>query len=317
MRIIYMGTPVFACPPLEALFQSRHEVVSVVTVPDKPAGRGQRPTPTPTCEFAESLGIEVLKPASLTDNALYEALKALSADLIVVVAFRILPERLFTLPRYGAINIHASLLPKYRGAAPVNWALINGETKTGLTSFYLKKKVDTGDIILQKETTIDYNDNFDSLYARLSESAGSFLLESLDLIEEGRTSPLPQNDSLATPAPKINPFDALTDFGFPAERVRNFVRGLSSKPGAYTYFRQTKLKILGCEVVADYRQSGIRPGTIITNRKQLVVQCADSAVALTCVVPEGKKQMDGGSFINGYKPQQGEILGEVSAETMK
>ena len=310
MKIVYMGTPAFACPPLEHLDKSRHEVIAVVTGPDKPSGRGKKLAPTEVAVLAMELGYPVLKPESLRDDALCHQLTELQPDLIVVVAFRILPPQLFTIPARGSINIHGSLLPKYRGAAPINWALINGENETGLTSFYLKKKVDTGDIIAQARVAIDESENFDSLYSRLSQLAGPFLLETIDLIEQGRKTAVPQDDTEATGAPKISPFDALIDFGFPAEKVTDFVRGLSTRPGAYTYFRGKKLKLLTCRVADQSGQPGLRPGTIIHTKKILLVQCADSAIEITSLIPEGKKQMDGSSFINGFKPEEGEILGE-------
>lgn len=305
-----MGTPAFACPALEHLHNSRHDVIGVVTGPDKPSGRGKKLTPTEVAQKARELGYAAFKPASLKDSGLFEQLKALKPDLFLVVAFRILPPKLFTLPEHGSVNIHASLLPRYRGAAPINWALINGEKETGLTSFFLKKTVDTGDVILQQKVRIDDEENFDSLYSRLADLSGPFALKTVDAIETGKPPLSAQDDSLATGAPKISPFDALMDFGFPADKVKNFVRGLSTRPGAYTYFREKKLKVLSCRVSDTKGDKNLRPGTVICAKKILLVQCADSAVEITSVVPEGKKQMDGSSFINGFKPQIGEILGE-------
>lgn len=315
MKIVFMGTPDFACPPLRAIYESDHVVVAVVTGPDKPSGRGKKVMPTPVATLAEEKGSKTLKPESLKDDQLLEDLKALEADLFVVVAFRILPKKLFTLPRLGSINIHGSLLPKYRGAAPINWALINGEKETGLSAFYLKSKVDTGDIILREKTVIENNENFDSLYNRMSVMAGDFLLKTLDLIENNQAHPLQQNESKASAAPKISPFDALIDFGFPAINVNNFVRGLSTKPGAYTFFRNNKLKILESKPAELDIDKQTRPGTIIQNRKKLIVACANSALEITKVVPQGKKAMDGISFINGFKPEIGEIIGEVPKDS--
>jgi len=314
MKIVYMGTPAFACPPLEALHNSRHEILTVVTGADKEIGRGRKIIPTEIAKQAEKLKIPILKPASLKDASLYEMLSELKPDLIVVIAFRILPKKLFMLPKYGSINIHGSLLPKYRGAAPINWALINGEKETGLSAFYLKKKVDTGDIILREKITIEDSDNFDSLYGKLSVLAAPFLLKTIELIENGQAKPLPQDESVVSNAPKITPFDALIDFGFPASHVVNFVRGLSTKPGAYTFFRNKKLKILKATPVADYQIKGIRPGTIVCTKKKLQVQCANSAIEISELLPEGKKIMDGISFINGNQPALNEIMGEIPKE---
>lgn len=311
MNIVFMGTPAFACPALEALAKSDHEVVRVVTGQDKPSGRGKKVHPTEISQLAKRLTLPVSKPLSLNDDSLYQELRSVQPDLIVVIAFRILPKRLFELPSYGAINIHASLLPKYRGAAPINWALINGEQETGLSAFYLKKKVDTGDIIHQEKIAITHNENFDSLYQRLSEQAAPFLLDTISLIASGKARPISQDNSLASAAPKLTPFDAMIDFGFPAEHVHNFIRGMSSRPGAYTYFRGQKLKILEAKQTEFTDPEITRPGAILKNRKQLIVRCAHSAIELTSVVPQGKKPMDGVSFLNGFKPERGEILGEV------
>jgi methionyl-tRNA formyltransferase len=233
----------------------------------------------------------------------------MAPDLIVVIAFKILPPKLYKLPRQGSINIHASLLPKYRGAAPINWALINGEIETGLTAFFLEKKVDTGEVIHQKKVEILSTDNFDSLHDRLSEAAGPFLLEALELVESGSMELIKQDNSAATPAPRITPFDAMIDFGFPADKVRNFVRGLSTRPGAFTFFRRRKLKILACEV-ADGTGSGA-PGSLQVTGKQLLVQCAGSRIEVTQLVPAGKKPMTGEAFINGFRPTDEERFGEA------
>ncbi len=306
-----MGTPAFACPALEALHQSSHDIVAVVTGQDKQIGRGRKVIPTNVATLAEKLEINTIKPASLKDDSLFEQIKSLSPDLIVVIAFRILPKKLYSLAKLGAINIHGSLLPKYRGAAPINWALVNGEKETGLSAFYLKKKVDTGDIISQVKLNIEQDDNFDSLYNKLSNISAQFLLSTISQIESDNAEPLVQDESLASAAPKISPFDALIDFGFPAENVVNFVRGMSSTPGAYTFFKEKKIKILSCEKVPDYQETGIRPGSIIRNKKKLQVQCANSAIEITQVLPEGKKIMDGVSFLNGSKPEIGELFGEL------
>ncbi len=313
MKIIYMGTPEFAHSSLACLHDSKHEIVAVVTGPDERSGRGGKRMPTAVRQEAERLGLTVHTPRTLKDEGLYASLKAYRSDVIVVVAFKILPEKLFSLPRLGSINVHASLLPKYRGAAPIHWALINGEKETGLTSFFLKKKVDTGDVVFQQRVAIADDENFDSLSARLSQLAGPFLLKTLELIEKGEFSPWPQQEEQATPAPKITPVDAMIDFGFPAERIRNFVRGLSSQPGAYTYFRGGKVKILACAVHHPSSQlpgTAVRPGTILANKKKLLVYCANSIIEVLTLLPEGRRQMDGISFLNGFKPKPGECFGE-------
>jgi methionyl-tRNA formyltransferase len=260
---------------------------------------------------AEKQGLPVLTPAGLADDALFERLKELAPDLFVVAAFKILPLRLFTLPKYGSINIHGSLLPRYRGAAPIHWALINGDTETGLSSFFLKETVDTGAIILQERTTIEPDATYDTLYAKLAQMAGPFCVRSIGLIADGKAKPMPQDESLATRAPKIGPFDALVDFGFPAEHVRNFIRGLATKPGAYTYFREKKVKLHAARVVPTEATRQLVPGTVIPDRKRLLVQCNSSVIELLKLVPEGKKEMDGVSFINGFKPLSAERFGQM------
>ena len=314
MRIVFMGTPEFACRPMEALCRSDHEVLAIVTGIDKQSGRGKKMQATPVCDAACDFNLPIIKAAGLKGTELYDQLKRLKADLFVVVAFRILPKRLIELARLGAINIHASLLPKYRGAAPINWALINGEKETGLTSFYLKTSIDTGDIIHQQKLTINDGENFDSLYHRLSELSGPFLLRTLELIEQG-AKPIRQDESAATPAPKLTPFDGLIDFGLPADRVVDFVRGLSTRPGAYTFFRGKKLKVHAAgtpDGIPDIgRDQQVRPGTIIRSKKRLLVYAADRVVELLKVVPEGKKEMDGSAFVNGFRPEESEIMGEI------
>jgi methionyl-tRNA formyltransferase len=306
-----MGTPEFARRPLIDLCDSRHTVVAVVTGPDKVAGRGHKVIQTPVRQEAERRDLPVLMPASLKSEALYESLSRLDADLFVVIAFRILPEKLYSLPKHGAVNVHASLLPQYRGAAPINWALINGETETGLTSFFLKREVDTGDMIAREKLPIDSDDSYDTLSTKLSELAGPFLVRTLDLIEQGDHQPMPQDDRKASLAPKITPDNSMIDFGFPAPMVRNFVRGLSSKPAAYTYFRNSRMKVLACQVNDGQGEAGLRPGSILPDKKRLLVQCRDSIVQLTKVVPAGKSEMYGSAFLNGFRPEPHELLGEI------
>jgi methionyl-tRNA formyltransferase len=306
MRIVFMGTPEFARKPLAALCASHHELLAVVTGPDRQSGRGRKWQVTPCKEEADQRGIPVFTPESLKDKALHENLAALKPDLFVVVAFRILPEWLFTVPRLGSINIHGSLLPRYRGAAPINWAIINGEKETGLTSFFLKKKVDTGDIIHQVSIPIESDDTADTLFGRLSDRCGDFLLETLVRIESGQMTPLPQDDNLASPAPKLTAANTQINFDRPAERVRDFVRGLAKHPGAYTWFRGDKVKIFACAVAPECSDSDNEPGVIIKAKGHLTVACRGSAVEIVSLLPAGRKPMDGVSFINGFRPQPGE-----------
>lgn len=316
MKIVYMGTPEFAVPALEALAKSKHQISAVVTGEDKPSGRGKKVQPTPVKIKAQELGLTVLTPSSLQSDELFDQLFGLEPDLIVVIAFRVLPEQLFQLPEEGSINVHASLLPEYRGAAPINWALINGEKETGLTSFFLKKKVDTGDVILQEKIKIEDDDNFDSLSQRLSHLAGPFLLETINMIESGGLTLKKQDDQLASPAPKLTPENCMIDFGFPAQNVHNFIRGLSTTPGAFTYFRDQKIKLYKSRLPQNADTNSIDSGAIIPDKSRLLAKCADSAIELLEVVPAGRKAMDGRSFINGFRPQEGEMFGK-SAKALK
>lgn len=321
MKLVFMGTPEFARKILVCLNQSEHEILAVVTGPDEPLPRGNKTAPTPVRVEAELHGIPVFTPKSLKSPELYESLERLEADIFVVAAFKILPRKLFTLPSLGSINIHGSLLPAYRGAAPINWAIINGEKETGLTSFILKEKVDTGDMILQEKTAIGYDENFDSLYSRMAEMAGPFTLKSLALLEDENFQPLKQDNKEATPAPKITSENAMIDFGFPAQNVKNFVRGLATEPGAYTFYKNGRIKILECRVIKD--SDGIeinestRPGTILSHKKKLIVQCAKSALELMKLSIPGKKIMDGSSFKNGYRPREGDCFGEIPEQAEK
>ncbi len=316
-----MGTPEFARKILVCLNESKHEILAVVTGPDEPLPRGNKTAPTKVRVEAERYSIPVLTPKSLKSKKLYESLEALKADIFVVAAFKILPRKLFTLPKLGSINIHGSLLPAYRGAAPINWAIINGEKETGLTSFVLNEKVDTGDMILQEKTKIGEDENFDSLYNRMAEMAGQFTLKSLDLLEDENFTPLNQDHSGATPAPKITSENAMIDFGFPADNVKNFVRGLATLPGAYTFFKEKRVKILECRVINDSDgieiKNDTKPGTILTHKKRLIVQCAKSAIELLQLSIPGKKVMDGSSFKNGYRPLEGDCFGEIPKQTEK
>ncbi|MEE8149412.1 MAG: methionyl-tRNA formyltransferase [candidate division Zixibacteria bacterium] len=306
MKIVFMGTPEFACAPLAALYSSDHRIAAVVTGPDKPAGRGKNLRPTAVKQQAEKFGLPVLRPESLKSEDFYQELKKIAPDLIVIVAFRILPERIFALPKYASLNIHGSLLPRYRGAAPIQWALINGEKETGLTSFLLKSKVDTGDIILQQKTNIDDNENFDSLYNRLSQMAGPFLLDSIRKIESEDFKPVRQDESLSTPAPKLQSDDALIDFEKSALKVHNLIRGLATRPGAFTFFRGKKVKVYASKLSDKTPKNSAQPGLILSDKSELLVQCDHSLLELTKLLPEGKKVMDGRSFINGYRPESGE-----------
>ncbi|MFH1336518.1 MAG: methionyl-tRNA formyltransferase [Candidatus Zixiibacteriota bacterium] len=307
MRIVFMGTPRFALPSLNELTRSRHQIVGVITVPDKPQGRGQKLAESPVKTFAREHGLKILTPENLKDEEFIGELKGLNPDAILVVAFRILPEEVFTLPPLGTVNLHASLLPKYRGAAPINWAIINGETKTGLTTFYIRKKVDTGDVILQKEIDIGPDETFGELHDRMAELGSQMLLETIDLIEGGEVKLIRQDDTLATKAPKITPEHCRIDWSDKASEIKNLIRGLSPSPGAFTLLRGKILKIYKSEVsgATKYIDSF---GEIVDsdNPKEIWVKTGCGLLSLLEVQPEGKKRMSGEEFIRGYRMIAGE-----------
>lgn len=309
MKLLFMGTPDFARSILVSLLESRHDVVGVVSGIDKKSGRGGSKLPTSVAELAQSRGIPLLRPASLRDPSLPNQLAAFEAELFVVAAFRILPASLFELPAKGSINIHTSLLPRYRGAAPIHWAIINGEKETGLTSFFLKDQVDSGDMILQETMTIEPTDTFDSLHERMARLAGPFALRTIDLIESNSRTPLLQDQTAVTLAPKITEQHARIDFDQPAVVVKRWIMGLSTRPGAVTTFRGKRLK-LHRAALAELSTPPAEAGTVRIESGRMLVACSDGWVDLQAVVPEGKREMDGRAFINGYRPVTGEKMGE-------
>jgi len=301
MNVVYMGTPEFACFPLKTLAGSHHKVLAVVTGPDKPAGRGHATVPGPVKKAALELGLPVYQPESLKDESFIQSMVSLGADLFVVIAFRILPENLYRLPRCGAINIHASLLPKYRGAAPIHHAVKNGEETTGLTSFFLTRKVDEGEMIAQTSTPIDPDETCSALSARLSRLAGPFLLETLEKIADPGFCPSRQDDRLATPAPKIHPEDGLIDWRQDRRRIHNHIRAFSERPGAFSYLGDLKVKILQSALTAQTPPASLEPGRLAAAGRRLYVGAGDGPLSLIRLQPEGKRVMDGAAFINGYR----------------
>ena len=309
-----MGNPPFALPSLKRLVDDGHHVLAVVTNPDRPAGRGRKLKPPEAKVLAQQLGLAVYQPLKLSDGDFIAALMALRPELFVVVAFRILPRRLLEIPSRGSINVHASLLPKYRGAAPINWAIINGEVETGITVFFLEPQVDTGDIVLQRRHGIPPEITFGELHDELSELGAEALSEALKQIESGSVRPLVQEDEYATAAPKITPEIRNIDFGNPRSEVANLIRGLSPEPGAVTNFRGKIVKILkakpNCGAVSE------SPGTLKIGDagKGVLVACADGYVEIITIQVEGKRVMTGSEFLNGYHPRGGELMGDATAQ---
>jgi len=298
MKIIFMGTPEFAIPSLKAIYESKHQLLAVVTTPDKERGRGQKITFTAVKQFAIENNISIYQPEKLKGNQEFvEQMKALQPDLFVVVAFRILPKEIFEIPKFGSFNLHASLLPKYRGAAPIQWALINGEKETGLTTFKLAEKVDTGNIYLQEKVPIYPEDNFGTLHDRLSELGADVVLRTIEMIESGNYQLLQQDDSFASPAPKITKEICKIDWNKSAEEIHNLVRGLSPYPAAFFTFNEKIIKVYKTEVVKDFN---LQPSEFYQTKKELIVGCGKDALRILEIQLEGKKRLGIEEFLRGF-----------------
>ena len=291
-----MGTPAFAVPALKTLVQSGLKPVAVVTGRDKPRGRGRRLQPTPVKLAAQILGIDrILQPASVRDDRFARDIAELDCDIQVVVAFRILPRAVFGAARLGSFNLHASLLPRYRGAAPIHRALMAGENMTGVTTFFLQDKVDTGNVIMQWPTRIGSNETAGELHDRLSRLGARAILETTLRIATGRAHAVRQDDSLATPAPKIFREDCRIPWAAPARQVHNHCRGLSPFPGAWTVWDGKQLKIL-CTRIVDGRG---KPGRVLESTPRLVVACGRRAIEVEEIHLEGQRRMPAAAFVRG------------------
>ena len=297
MKIIFMGTPDFAVPSLKALHESNHQIAAVVTGADKERGRGQKVTFTPVKEFALKNNIPVLQPEKLKDEKFITQLKSFSADLFVIVAFRILPEEVYTIPSKGSFNLHGSLLPKYRGAAPIQWALIKGEVETGVTTFMLEAKVDTGNIILQEKINISDDDDFGSLHDKMSMLGANVVVRTAEQIESGIYKLNMQDNSLASPAPKITKELCEIDWNKSAEQIHNLIRGLSPYPGALFNFKNKMIKIYKTKVVED---SSTKSGQIKQTKTSLTIGCGNNSLEILELQQEGKKRMKIEEFLRGY-----------------
>ena len=297
MKIIFMGTPEFAVPSLKILIESKHKVVAVVTAPDKERGRGRKVSYTPVKEFALQNNLPVLQPEKLKDENFIRQLKSYKPDLFVIVAFRILPKEVFTIPPEGSFNLHGSLLPKYRGAAPIQWALINGEEETGVTTFKLAEKVDTGNIYLQEKISVKKEDNFGSLHDKMCIVGAEAVLKTVYLIEHGYQDLLKQNDNQATPAPKISKQISRIDFGQSAINVHNLIRALSPYPGAYFYHDDKVIKVYRSKISET---EFLEAGEIKHTKKELFVGCADDSIEILELQLEGKKRMSAEEFLRGF-----------------
>jgi len=308
MNIIFMGTPAFAVPSLEILVKNDYRIAAVVTAPDKPRGRGQQVSFTPVKETALKHSIPLLQPDSLSDPAFASAVSSYPADLIVVVAFRILPPAVFMSVPKGAFNLHASLLPRYRGAAPINWAIINGEKESGVTTFFLKEKVDAGDIILQARVAISDAMTAGDLHDTLADVGAEIVLQTVRLIELGKAQPRAQDHNLSSPAPKIFRDDCRINWDGTSTNIHNFIRGLSPAPTAWTSHKGTILKVYRSEVgkAADEKK---KPGVVNIAGSTLAVATRDGSISILELQQEGKRRMSAEEFLRGYRLTDGESLG--------
>ena len=305
IRIIYMGTPDFAVESLRALVEGGYNVVAVVTMPDKPAGRGHQVQFSAVKQYAMSVGLPLLQPERLKDEMFLQELRSYNADLQIVVAFRMLPEVVWNMPRLGTFNLHASLLPQYRGAAPINWAVMNGDTETGATTFMLQHAIDTGDIILQERIPIDDDENVGSVHDRLMMMGASLVIRTVDTIIECETTgaPLPttpQDNSIALrPAPKIFKETCAIDFSRTAEQIRNHVRGLSPYPAAWINEIPTSHPL--AEVLKGAKVYKVAIVQYADKKGHIIIPCADAYIDILELQLPGKKRMDAASLLNGIR----------------
>lgn len=313
VKIVFMGTPEFAVESLKALVEGGYDVAAVVTVPDRKIGRGQKTGTSPVKQYAESRSLKILQPESLKDPEFLGELAGIGADLFVVVAFRMLPEAVWSMPRLGTFNLHASLLPEYRGAAPINWAIINGETRTGVTTFMLDRHMDTGSVLFRKEVAILPEDNVGTLYGRLMSEGAGLVLKTVDALAGGTVSPEPQNEEGIDPvrmsAPKLSRETGHIDWNSDARPICNLIRGLSPKPGAYSVLNcsngKTEIKIYAAEpVCGDGYPAGFlesAPGTVYIGHRSMTVRCGNGFLSITELQAPGKKRLPVADFLAGWR----------------
>ena len=307
MKIIFMGTPDFAAASLEALIDSRHEIQAVVTQPDKPKGRKGELTPSPVKVVAEEKGIKVYQPLKVRDEEFVETLRAYNPDVIVVVAFgQIIPLSILKMPKFGCVNIHGSLLPKYRGAAPIQWAVLDGEKETGITTILMDEGIDTGDILLKKTIKIDTDETSGSLFDKLMALGAETILETLDELENGSLTPIKQGESPTAYAKMLTKAMGLIDFTKSAKELDCFVRGMDPWPSAYTLLAGKTLKLWKVRAV----EGGGKAGSVIDiDKESFTIACGEGAIEVLEVQLEGKKRMSAGDFLKGSTLNIGQELG--------
>lgn len=305
MRVIFMGTPDFAVPSLEALL-TKHEVVLVVTQPDKPKGRGKKMVPTPVKACALEHGIPVLQPEKVKEPEFVEQLRSYEPDLIAVTAFgQILSEPILEMPKYGCINVHGSLLPKYRGAAPMQWSIIDGEKVTGITTMYMAKGLDSGDMLLKAEVEITDEDTFATIHDKMAVTGANLLLDTLDQLEAGTLERIPQDHDAATYAPMITKETGHIDWSKNRQDIINLIRGLNPVPAAYTIYEEEVLKIFGA-ALSDVQADSAANGEIVAVvKKGFVVKCGDGCLLITEVQARGGKRMMTDAYLRGHAMKEG------------
>lgn len=312
MRVIFMGTPDFSVGTLEALAEAGHEIVLAVTQPDKPKGRGKSVQFPPVKEAALARGIEVYQPRRVREEACIEYLRKYEADIIVVVAFgQILPKEILEMPRYGCVNVHASLLPKYRGAAPIQWAVINGEKVTGVTTMRMDEGLDTGDMILKEEVALAPDETGGSLFDRLAQTGAELCLRTLEAIENGTAVYTPQNHEEATHTSMIKKQLGEIDWTKPAQEIERLIRGLNPWPSAYTHLNRKTLKVWKAETVEETAGEQMEPGSIAgVTKNSIFVRTGQGLLKLVEVQLEGKKRMTADAFLRGFTVEAGIRLGK-------
>lgn len=306
LKIVFFGTPEFAVASLDALIENGFNVAAVVTMPDKVAGRGHKMIQSDVKKYAVEKGLRVLQPEKLKSPEFVETLHEIDADLFIVIAFRMLPEVVWAMPRLGTFNLHGSLLPKYRGAAPINRAIMNGETETGITTFFLKHEIDTGDMIEQRRIEITPDDNAGTIHDRLMEIGAECVVHTVESILDGTLSTQPQPDGEFIPAPKIFKEDCRIDWLRSAMEIFNHVRGLSPYPAAWSVLRDKSGKEFDVkifEVKPSDRDLGVEPGEVVIDNKRLLVACGEGSIEILSLQPAGKKRMESSAFLLGYHPE--------------
>jgi methionyl-tRNA formyltransferase len=305
-----MGNPEFAVPSLEQIANSNHEILYVLSNPPKRIGRGRKVKETAVCISAKEMGIPVLQPPKLNDINFLRYISSMQPDIFVVVAYKILPDRLLSIPRYGAINLHPSLLPKYRGAAPIQWALINGDKKTAVTTISLTKTVDSGSILIQEPVDIFDNDNYGTLSERLGKLGAGIIVKTLDGIESGKIVGILQDENKVSKAPKIKPDDLIIDWNKSATEIRNQIRAFSPYPGVFTTFDGKRLKLYSSSINIENTSDANIGRIVVCTKNQLSVQTGKGLLNIHELQLEGKKRMDVVSFLNGVNISTDVILGK-------